>query len=277
MTADQLAQLIAKFPTPSSDGKLAEVDKKATDEAIAAILRGGRDSVVGIVSLLTPDDKGGDSQARHALHALVIHVGGLKDDGQRKVLAEALASMLGGDRPKDVQAFVVRQLQLVGGQEVVPALGALLADEALSDSAAQALLAIRDGATDAFCAALPKTAGRQRLAVIQSLGTLKAAASIEPLSKLVGDKDHETRLMAIWALANIGDAGSSDLLLKAADAEGYERIRATEACLRLAENLLAAGRKKEAARIYSRLSSTRNDPSERHVRAAAERGLATAK
>jgi hypothetical protein len=84
------------------------------------------------------------------------------------------------------------------------------------------------------------------------------------------------RLAAGWGLAQIADAAAVDLLLKAADATGYERTRATNSCLLLAENLLAAGNKADATRIYTRLLSTRTDPSERHVHEAASRALAAA-
>ena len=85
--------------------------------------------------------------------------------------------------------------------------------------------------------------------------------------------------MCCWALANIGDAGTVDLLLKAADRdkEGYERIKATHSCLLLAENLTAAGKKKEAARIYSHLKETRTELGERHIQEAATKGLAALK
>ena len=38
----------------------------------------------------------------------------------------------------------------------------------------------------------------------------------------VTDQDRDNRLAAGWALANIGDAGSGDLLLKAADKENTQ-------------------------------------------------------
>jgi HEAT repeat protein len=272
MTPNALAALVAKFPAPSvADGKLAEVDKAAADQALAELRRGGRDAVVGLVTLLA---RSGDSRVRHALHALAVHVGGLPDDKERRAFAEALASTLGGDRPKEVQGFVVRQLQVVGGREVAGVLGKLLLDEALCEPAAQALVAIKDGAAEQFRTALPQVAGPQRVTIVQALGVLRDGAAADLLRKLVTDPDQTVRLTAAWALANSGDAGAVDLLLKAAEASGFERVKATQACLLLAENLLTAGQKKEAARIYSQLRDTRTDPGERHIRDAAARGLA---
>jgi len=45
----------------------------------------------------------------------------------------------------------------------------------------------------------------------------------------------------------------------------------------LADSLLAAGKKAEAVAIYRHLQKTRTAPTERHVRAAAERALARAR
>ena len=271
---DRLVELVGEFPTPAAkDGKLAEPDKAATDAALAELTAGGRDAVTGLVGLLAPAEKGGDGKARHALHALVTHVAGLKDDGKRRAMAEALVSTLGDDRPAEVKAFVIRQVQLVGGPEVAPALGKLLADDALREPAAQALLAIRARAADEFRRALPKATGPARLTVVHALGTLRDPTAAAEVRKLLTDADRDTRLTAAWAVANAGDAAAADALLKLAEkAEGYERAKATQACFLLAERLAATDRA-AAAGIYTKLHQTRIDPDEAHIRAAAARGL----
>src|SRR5262249_42736922 len=97
--------------------------------------------------------------------------------------------------------------------------------------------------------------------------------SAEPLRKLAADPDREIGLAAIWSLANMGDAGSLELVLRSADAAGFERIKATQACLLLAENLLAPGNTKPAVRIYTQIRDKRPEPAEAYLREAASRGL----
>lgn len=274
MKPEQLAALVAKFPAPSPlDAKLAEPDKAAMDAALAELVRGGREAVTGLVGLLARSD---DNRIRHTLHALATHVCGLKDEAKRREFAEALGNTFGGKAPPEVRQFVVRTLQLVGGPEVVAILGGQLLDPTCGEDAALALLAIRTGAAEQFRVALGRSRGRQCVAVIQSLGVLRDAAAAEMIRPLATNEDRDVRLAAVWALARIGDASAAEVLLKAADATGYERIPATNSCLLLAENLLAAGKKADASRIYTRLVNTRTDPSEAHVRDAANRGLAAA-
>jgi HEAT repeat protein len=272
----RLQELIAKFPTPAKkDGKLAEVDKEATDAVLAELLKDLDGSVVGLVDLLAT--KGADIQARHALHALVIRVGGEKNAALRPTAARVLAAALNADRPKEIQGFVVRQLQLIGDEKQTPAIGKLLLDEELAETAAQALLSIKTGAAEQFRAALPK-AGKQQALIAHGLGTLKDKAAAESLRKLLDDEDRDIRLTAGWALANLPDADAADRLLKLADtAKGYERNNATDSCLLLAENLLATGDKAGARRIYTRLHDSRTDKAERYVKEAAAKGLAAAK
>jgi len=115
-----------------------------------------------------------------------------------------------------------------------------------------------------------------KLTIIQNLGVVRDAESVGALKNALGDDDREIRLAAGWALANIGDAGSVDLLLKAADTEGtYERVTATKACLLLAERLLEVDKKEPAEKIYTNLRDTRSGPDEAYIRDAANKGLAT--
>lgn len=276
-TPSRLAEWVAQMPRPAPDvGILSKADDEAMRKAVAEILKGGRESIVGLVDMLTEPGAGkSDSQARHALHAVVIHAGAA-GDGQRRAVAAALASTLSqSTRPAGARAFVVRQLQLCGGRQAAGAVGPLLLDEKLYADAAMALLAIRDGAAEQFRAALPKTTGRMRVTAIHGLGTLKDASSAEALRKQATGKDKDARMMAWWALARIGDAGSVDLLTRAADAapEGEERIKATSACLILAETLTTAGDKQQGTKIYRHLRDTRTDASERYIRQAAAAAL----
>jgi hypothetical protein len=272
-----LARLVNRLPDPDERGLLSNINKKTVDDVTSEIHEGGRRRLIALINMLVEPGKGDDVKPRYALHCLAVYVCKLDEERQRRAFAKTLASQLGSERPKAVQKYLIQQLQVAGGKEVVPALGQMLLDEQLCDSAAQALTAIGDGAAEQFRNALSKVEGKPRLTIIQNLGVARDADAAGSLKKALGDKDREIRLAAGWTLANIGDAGSVDLLLKAADTEGtYERIKATKACLLLAERLLAAGKKDLAVKIYEYLRKTRSGSDESYVCDAANKGLAAA-
>jgi hypothetical protein len=297
-----IAELVSKLPDPDENGLLSNIDKESVENVIAEIHKAGRDGIVGLIDMLVEPGKADDVKPRYAIHCLAVYVCKLKDKKHRRAFAEILASQLVAlaagqldrDRPKQIKGYLIRQLQVAGGEEVAGALGKFLLDEELCEYAAQALLAPAasrlqskpaggDGAAEQLAAlaagqlrdALPNAKGKCRLTVIQNLGVVRDRKSVDALKQVLGDEDRDIRLAAAWGLANIGDPGSVDVVLRAANVQyPYERIKATQACLLLAENLLAAGKKKDAMKIYAHLRDTRTDPAEQYLRELAEGALA---
>ncbi|HEX7897515.1 MAG TPA: HEAT repeat domain-containing protein [Planctomycetota bacterium] len=271
MTQEGIPELVEKMPPLDKGGTFTA---PAWDEAIPvfdAILKGN--GVSAVIDLLKPVDDGQDYKARYVLHAMAQYLGRPGKEVARAKFSTDLAAALSSDKPASVRGYLARQLQVIGGREAVPALGKALADPELCEFAAQALLAIGDGAAAEFRKAYPAVTGPARLTVLQAFGVLKDVEALDALRAAA--KEPETRLLAVWGLANIGDADAIDLALKAADVEPvYERVKGTSACLLLAERLLAAGKKADAVRIYKHLESTRTEPSEAYVRELAAEALA---
>ncbi len=255
-------------------GPEPEVAEKAFDELLA----GGRDSLVELIGLIrapaSPDFQ--DYKAEYFLHCLVVYTGRPGKEQSRKMLIAALVSQVGNEQVTPyVRGFLARELQWIGDRTAVPALGKLLTDEQCCADAASALVAIRDGAAEQLRKALPKTEGKCRLIVLQNLAVLRDRSSKESFRRAVTDPDREIRLTGAWGLAQITDADAVDLVLEAADVEPcWERIKATQACLLLAENLIAAGNKSAAAKIYTHLCNTRKDKSEKYIHDLAANAMA---
>ena len=213
-------------------------------------------------------------KAAYVLHGLVILAGRAGQEEQRQLLASSIASRLDGEKSsKAVKASLIRELRVLGSDEVVDAVGKQLLDEDLCVDAAQMLLTIRKGA-DHFRKALEKSKGRNRVTILQALGTLQDSASVPALKQALTDEDRNTARTAAWALANIGETSAVDALLKIADsATAWERTEATRNCFLLAERLKAAGPEgiARAKRILLHLRETRAD--EPHVREAAQNAL----
>jgi hypothetical protein len=270
------AELINRLPDPDERGLLSNIDAETVDSVVSQIYEGGRKSLQALIDMFVEPGRGDDFKPRYALHCLAVRMCRPDEEKARRVFARTLAMQLGGDKPKSVQKYLIQQLQVAGDEEVTDALGKILQDEELYEPAAQALVAIGNNAAEQLRNALPKVNGKMRLTIIQNLGVLRDADSVDALKNALDD-DREIRLAAGWSLANIGDDGSVDLLLKAADAAGgYERIKATKACLLLAERLLATDKKDLAVKIYEHLRDTREGTDEMYVCEAAKGGLAAA-
>jgi hypothetical protein len=276
--SDRLKTLVDQMPDPDDRGMLTKnIDKDKIEKAAAEILRGGRASIQGLIEMLGEPGSAENVKPHYALHCVLNRALILGDEGARRALCETLAANLAGGLSAYNKAYLCQELQWAGGKEAVPALARLLTNEELCDPAGMALVAIRDGAAEQLAAALPQAQGRCRLVITHSLAALADPRSVTVLAQVLNDPDREVRLATAAGLARIGDARSASLLVSAADqATGWERIKMTQACLLLAERLVARGNRNEANRIYVHLRDTRTDPAERYVRDAAGKALAAA-
>lgn len=274
MTQDKIAELVDQVPALDKRGTFTGTTWEENLPIFDGVLAAGRAGVTAVVAMLKEIDDGVDYKARYVLHGIAQYVGRPGKDAARALFIDALASQLGGELSKGAQGYVARQLQVVGSKDSAPALGKLLADPELCEFAAQALLAIRAGAVEQFRKALPDLKGSLRLTVLQALGVLADAESADAFKKALGDTDLDLRLAGAWGLARIADAGSADQVAKMATAtDGWEAIKATSAALLLAENLLAAGNKVVAAKIYKHLLSNRIEGTRTYLDEVATEGL----
>ena len=257
--------ILDAFPVPSNRGILNEINKEATEKALHLVLAQPAEAAKALADkLLDPHDPGSDVQARHVMHATAIRIPAL-DQNARKAYSEALAAALADERPDRVKGFIIRQLQVCGGKEVVETLGKFLTVEGIADDAAQALLAINDGSAEQFRKALPKVKDNTGLRrnILHGLAELADKESTKTFVNALSDKDGETRLLALWGLVQIADKSTLDAFLKAEQKEkGYARVKAASFCLQFAEKLKG----KEAGKVYKHLQSTRKDPGEKYLR-----------
>lgn len=282
--SEQLKALVDQLPDHDKGGSYVNLTPElgeAMRKLAAEILKGGRDSVLGLIDLLAEPREGqpiADIKPHYALHIVAVEATGAGDDRARAEVALALASQLGGDRPKAVQKYLIQEIQVCGGREVVGALGKTLLDPDLCDDAARALAAIKTGAAEVLLAALPKVKDRGRLSVIKKLAVLKCEKAADVFKQALAEQDLDIRIAGAWGISRIADASAAEALLKAADAaKDWERLNLSDAAMALADALLAAGKRAEAAAIYAHMAKTRTEPTEKHIKEAAERGLVAAK
>lgn len=275
-----VAALVEQLPDSDSPGAESTFTGPEPGEAtplFEQILAAGPAAVTALIELIRepghPDFR--SFRAEYLLHCLAVYVGGPDRTAWKRMLSASLAEQAANTHlSMPVRALLVRELGVAGGPEVVPALIGLLAEADLCEVAVAALCAIGDGAAEPLRGALAGLTGRCRLAAVQALGALAAPTSAGALRDALRDEAAAVRVAAAWALARVGDGGARALMLAEADREeGFDRVKATQACLLLAETLRATGRGQDAAGIYRHLFETRTDPAERHIREIAARAL----
>lgn len=219
----------------------------------------------------------GDS--RLPLTAVAAHVRyAMEHPGERGPVVQGLLGVLASAQATpDGKAFACRQLALVGGDESVAALAALLGDERLSHMARYALERIpREAAAAALRNALHATDGEVRIGVINSIGARGDRRAV-PMLRHIAIDDELTMLATIAALGKIGGQAAFDLLAElSAFAEEKNIRRAKTAVLQalipFAEAFAEQRQPARAAAIYRHLYGNEAHP--RHVRIAGLRGLA---
>jgi hypothetical protein len=174
---------------------------------------------------------------------------------ERSKVEKSLLEVLKSDATLAGKQFVCRELSIIGAEQSVPTLGAMLADEKLSDMARYALERIPGAAVDeALRSALAKTSGKTKVGIINSLGQRHDGKAVSALGGLVGDSDQMMAAAAVSALGQIADAQATKVL---ADAKGKTtgklQMLVLDAYLRCADKLVAEGKKAEALAIYGEL------------------------
>lgn len=250
----------------------AEALKKLADMTPEQLWReGGSIAVKDIVGLIDSASPGADSQARLALHGLVLHLGRPAREADRRKLVEALAAALEGGHKPTTTAVVIRELQHARGREAAAALGRFLLDPDLCEYATLALTSFADApSADELRRALSQATGRCRTTLLGGLGAVRDPASADAFLKALGDADRDTRLVAAEALAELGDAAASGPLLQAATGADstLQKGKLGASCLRLAHRLVEQGKPADAERFLLQLWTAPPDPANVNLRCA---------
>ena len=242
----------------------------ATTKTIAAVDTAAVDAAL---KTLNTYDWGADRNTLNPIDEAIIATHG--DVAARKSLEKGLVDALAGGISRSAQDYVCRKLRIVGTDQSVEALAALLADEKTSHIARYALERITDDkAVDAMRDALPKVSSKLKPGIIGSLGVRRDTKSINAISKLLGDSDIQVARAAAHSLGLIGtSAVAKELSNFAKKAPANMKMPVADACLICAEQLLAGGEKSEAVALYKELNG---DDQPKHVKVAAMKGMLTA-
>jgi HEAT repeat protein len=151
------------------------------------------------------------------------------------------------------------RLKWIGDTRCVPALAALLTDEALSHSARYALESMPGPEAEAaLLQALGKTSGSNQIGVINSLAVRRDTEAAPALGRLLSDTDTNAARAAAMALGRIGGP-QAIAALEAAwsdSASGPVHEGEVDGLLACAHQLLTEGSDSAALKIFQRLYDT---------------------
>ncbi len=252
------SDIVQKFPAPSLEAR-----DQAADDLIAL----GFDGILSVCSLLSPPGEKDDSRIRYALHGVTMRVNRTGQEAPRALFSRVLLKALQNTPHKEVKAFLIRQIQLISGDEAVTPLAIYLRDPRLCDPATQALTAIgTDKAAAALLAALASAAGQQRVILVRALGELRSKAAVSKILAYANAQETELRTVSLFALANIGDPASEEVLIHSLVlSSAFERSQAPARLLRFARRLGEAGYKSKTVRLCRLLINNYTNPQESQI------------
>jgi hypothetical protein len=170
-----------------------------------------------------------------------------------------LLDVLKSDAKYAGKQYACRELSIIGTKESVPALASMLTNQEYSDMARYALERIPGAEADkALLAAMAKAEGKARIGIVNSLGERGYQPAAAEIGKLAVGSDAALTCAAISALGKIGGSVAAEGLIKAEQSVSGDAAKWLyyDACLKVADGLLADGKKAEAGKVYVVVNKT---------------------
>jgi len=213
-----------------------EAELNANAEKTMAL---GEQGIVKMLEMLQPSGQADNTKIYDAISGFSFYITQRTKEPWRATAVKAYCTALPKVGDKENQAFIISQLQMVGKDDAVTTLKNYLKDERLCDPAARALVKINTPASKAaLLSALSSSQGNSKLSLIEALGDSKNVLAAHSISAQIG-KDKMTDKVALYALANIANPVSINLMANAAEQAKYtyDVTDATSAYLMFIRNL----------------------------------------
>ncbi len=264
----KIVDLLAQMP--ANDAKQLE----AHMGEMAAL---GTEGLQEMAGMLAAPGEGDNTNLEYALGGFSFYVMQSGREDWRKLSVAAYCQALQSTGNNENKAFLIRQLQMVGKDDVVPCLQGYLGDSRLCGPAARALTDIKSAtANQALLQALQSAQGECQLSLIGALGDTRFTGAVAALTPLATSQDAKVRKMALYALASIADPAAEPILAQAVKDDNftYDQDNAAAAYLLYANRLVENGQQQQAAKIAQSLLSSAGEQNQVHTRTAALKLLA---
>lgn len=209
-------------------------DNSEINTLMKEIIALGEPGLEAIIASIKPAGEGDDSQARFALGSMAYYLTNSKPGNEQYIFANTIAGALNKTNNDEVNDFYLGLLQITGINEVVPIVAEYLKNANLCDPAVRALVDIGTiDAEKALIKGLNTNNLKIQTAVVEGLGYLKSQESADKIRKLVVTDNYELKKVCLYALANIPDVKSQDIILMEAEKAEftYNHTNATSSLL----------------------------------------------
>ena len=258
IVADVLTQLPAEKPNQYN-----QLMKELTDT--------GEEGLMSLINSMHNPGPKSNEKVEFALSGWTNYVA--KNKAKRLETANTYSKALSLDLHNETKAFIIRQLELIGGEENIDVLASFLTDERLIGPASQALVTMHsDKANQAIIAALKAAQSQEMKIQLVNALAQSNAANVEPLllNLLKDAKSLNYKKTVQKALSRLGTNASLKPLKKAAQSEkfAYGKDSSTASYLTLLMRLKNSDTKavsKEANELL-KIGSKQNQP---HLQIAA--------
>ncbi|MFV0582596.1 MAG: DUF1080 domain-containing protein [Parabacteroides gordonii] len=259
-----VADVLAQMPT---------VEQVAYNQQIQELVAAGEDAVLTLIDMINAPGKGSNAQVDYALSGLSYYVMAKGEENARQIVSKAYIKALEQVGEREVKAFIIRQLQVIGQDEAVEALSLCLKEPELSGPAARALAAIGTAkAGEALKVALQQATSTDiQKDVLEALAGMEVEGTEILVQSFVNNSDADLRKISMYALSRIGSENSLKILADAAKNAGYtmEPTGANEAYITLIKRIAAKGNSKGARKAATTLQKAATKAKVHQTREAA--------
>ncbi len=259
----RVADLLARLPADNQTltARLMEEMYSLGDEGTSLVC-----------SQVVPAGTGDDTKARYAVSSLTVHLTADKDNTRKNVWEKQCIRFMKAAPEREVRAFFMKQLNLVGSDAAVEALADYVGDADLCDDAVMALQSVgSDKAHSLLASALTQAECPCAAQIMVALADSRYAGAVRSCLNWYAKGSQGEKAAALYALAVTGDPAALPVLQGAAESAGYiwEPTDAVQALLLYARTIGLAGDKRGMEKITDEVISRSQTPATAGQRLAA--------
>ncbi len=209
-----VADVLAQLPTQNSQsfnnlmGDLASIPAR---------------SVAMLTDMKTPIGESDMTKVDFALGGLTSYVTSKEGAHARVAVCQAYIKALEKEDEREVRAYIIRQLEMAGGDESVEALSEIAQSDDLYQEAAHALQAIGTAkAIAAIEASLESIIEQNKMIAAKLIGDIRLEGYQDQLIEWLDTDDIDQRKAVLYALAYTGDKAALKPVVETVKAAGYD-------------------------------------------------------